>query len=194
MRRGITLIEVLVVFAIVSVLIARVWPAYMRSQEQAKVTVTSERLKNIGIALLLYREQCEAADVGTPSEMGSPLGGPAPNQLWTALRLPMESFKCASPKTSALSHSGRTGAYKCMSCPGMVSIERRAAFEEAWARQSQTHGVRMPFIVMMCHADPSTDRESPFSTHFGLGVNFAGQVLKIQKTGTWQRPEWWTGN
>lgn len=191
MRRGITLIEVLVVLAIVCVLAALAFPAFQNSREQAKVAVTTERLKNIGVALLLYREQCEAKDSGTPSEMGSPLGGFRSNDLWTVLRLPIDTFKCASPKKSVLNPIDSSGAYKCMSCPGMVGADRRSAFERSWSKSSEVHGSRMPFVVMMCHADPNTSRSSVFSTHLGLGVNFEGQFVKIRKTGTWQKPEWW---
>ena len=187
--QGLTLIEVIVVLAIVAVLAALTFPALQRSQEQSKIIVTQSRLKNIGVALILYRENLGAKDTGTPSEMGSPYMGLPPRDLPTTLKLSREVFECASPKPSAVSPVPNGRAYKCMSCPTDSEFDNQNAV--SWARLSQTYSTQLPFVVMMCHSDPRTDRHSPYSTHLGLGVNFEGQLIRKQATGTWGRPEWW---
>lgn len=176
--------EVIVVLAIVAILAALTFPTLQRSQEESKIVVTQTRLKNIGVALILYRDNYGAKDTGTASEMGSPFMGLPPRDLPTTLKLPKEVFECASPKSFP---HGR--AYKCMSCP--TYLEDNSQHEVRWAKLSQTYGTQLPFVVMMCHSDPRTDRHSPFSKHFGLGVNFEGQLIKREATGTWARPEWW---
>lgn len=189
--RGLTMLEILVVVAIVAVLAAFLYPAIQRTREQGKVAVTQQRLHQIGVALLLYREQCDAKDAGSPSQMGSPIGGLPPNDLPAVLRLPQDIFKCASPKRSTVNPLYSSQAYKCMSCSGMVSEEYRADFDKSWAHLSSTYGTQLPFVVMMCHSDPNTSRSSPLSTHYGLGVNFAGHIVKKSAKGYWQDPDWW---
>jgi prepilin-type N-terminal cleavage/methylation domain-containing protein len=54
MRRGFTLIEVLVVIAIISLLMAILMPALSRVRQQAKIIVANGELYGIGIALESY--------------------------------------------------------------------------------------------------------------------------------------------
>lgn len=54
MRRGFTLIELMVVIAIISVLAAILFPVFARAKAQAKQTTCLSNLKQIGDAMVLY--------------------------------------------------------------------------------------------------------------------------------------------
>jgi prepilin-type N-terminal cleavage/methylation domain-containing protein/prepilin-type processing-associated H-X9-DG protein len=54
-RRAFTLVELLVVVAIVAVLAALVFPAFARAKEKAKQTACSANLRQIGVAMAAYR-------------------------------------------------------------------------------------------------------------------------------------------
>lgn len=70
-RYGFTLIEVLVVVAIIALLVAILLPSLARARSQARRTVCSSQLHQIGLALMTYRESYKAfphqARVGVPN-------------------------------------------------------------------------------------------------------------------------------
>lgn len=84
-RHGITLIEVLVVIAIVGVLLALVIPAVQRIRDSASRTQCSNNLRQIGIALHLYHDACEFLPPGLSYLDGK---SPFPFMSWNTRLLP----------------------------------------------------------------------------------------------------------
>ncbi len=58
-RRGFTLIELLVVISIIALLMAILMPALMRAKEIGKRMVCCNNVRTLGIANVLYAEQCD---------------------------------------------------------------------------------------------------------------------------------------
>lgn len=82
-RTGLTLVELVVVFAIVAVLIALFLPATRRSREPARRTVCRNNLKQIGLALHNYHDVYRSFPPAyTVDDFGNPL------HSWRTLILP----------------------------------------------------------------------------------------------------------
>src|SRR5271169_449380 len=108
-RRGLTLVEILVVIAVIGVLLAMLLPALEKAREQANTVRCANNLSQIGLALLLYAQDNHNAFARSVYVAGASLafgtgavapdpfgaGGPQPNDassdafvLIRALKLP----------------------------------------------------------------------------------------------------------
>jgi prepilin-type N-terminal cleavage/methylation domain-containing protein/prepilin-type processing-associated H-X9-DG protein len=94
-HRAFTLIELLVVIAIIAILAAILFPVFQRAREAARATSCRSNLKQLGIALAMYREDYDGVNCRfrfCPDRPGDPLCwglvDPAvytgPNEVWWA--------------------------------------------------------------------------------------------------------------
>src|SRR5437016_4471637 len=61
--RGFTLIELLVVIAIIAVLAAILFPVFATAREKARQTMCASNMRQIGLALNMYREDFDGRNV-----------------------------------------------------------------------------------------------------------------------------------
>src|SRR5438876_5627723 len=59
-QRGFTLIELLVVIAIIAILAAILFPVFAQAREKARQTMCSSNMKQMGLAVEMYRQDYDA--------------------------------------------------------------------------------------------------------------------------------------
>jgi prepilin-type N-terminal cleavage/methylation domain-containing protein len=85
---GVTLIEVLVVIAIIGILMALLMPAVQSAREAARRTQCLNNLKQAGIALNTYTTATDAFPIGYIAWGNKPVEAVAPGWAWTTALLP----------------------------------------------------------------------------------------------------------
>ncbi len=115
-RDGFTLIELLVVIAIISILASMLLPALSMAKEKARTIHCLSNLKQIGVALTLYSDDCHQRLV--PAEY-NPRKGAAFDDGWPTILFNQKYL--AAPTTSGYYkvHSGGS-VYRCPS--GLPSV------------------------------------------------------------------------
>jgi len=112
-RKGFTLVELLVVIAVIAVLAAILLPVFAQAREKARQTTCLSNLKQIGTALFLYVQDY---DEGFPLQLDTPSFTDAyALHAWPALLQPYSKiydiWRCpSSPDSTPVVKSG-TGSY-----------------------------------------------------------------------------------
>jgi len=112
-RRGFTLVELLVVIAVVSVLVALLLPAIQAARESARRAVCQSNLRQVGLALTAFHEAQKSYPAGCIERR--PTGGATQRQLsWCVWLLPyldqMHTYDALDLKTPYDSLQNKTAA------------------------------------------------------------------------------------
>ena len=108
MRKAFTLIELLVVIAIIAILAAILFPVFARAKSAAKTSACASNLRQVGIALSLYRSD---SDDGYPNN-GDPY-------LWFGrhFRWPIMPYLGIGQQQKAGDVTAKSGAPQILTCP-----------------------------------------------------------------------------
>ena len=178
-RRGFTIVELLIVVAILSVMAALLFPVFAAVRLEAKTTDSKAKLHNIFLALTLYRSDWGGtSDVGDLPELGIPS---TPQLVKSAgwLGLGPEGFTsgCAT-HLSILPHKEFLFYY-----PG----EGGPKFVQA----SATYGDGLVMVVdNQCNA-ADVNVHNVYRTKRGLGVLLSGTLIDRTAQGDPYDPAWY---
>ncbi len=177
-RRGFTVLEVIVVIAIIGLLAALAAPVFVRAKRSAHETTCIANLKQAHVALELYRADWSTTEVGTPAQMGFPLSAllmfPRPEMCKG-----VDPMLCTSP-----------GAY--MQRWPEVDPEHPNYSEEGgpyWAAYIQEQGASALLVHDASHQDYCP--QSRMSTQRVLGLTLGGSVYWKIRRGDPMKSEWW---
>lgn len=175
-RSAFTLVEVIVVIAIIGLLAALAAPVFIRAKQSANETICLNNFKQFHAALELYRADWSSTDIGTPAQMGLP--------IFADDLLPLQGCRgldrqCKSP-----------GAYTVRwpstdpSTPNYT-----VAAVKAWAEYVGNFGPNSVLMFDDSHQDHCP--RSEFSRMRVLGVNLGGSVYWRVRRGNPSLHSWW---
>lgn len=172
LRFAFSLVEVLVVLAIIGICAALTYPVFTQVKRNARKAQCLHNLHQIGVAMALYRDQNGGADAGTPDEMGLPNG---------------VSWPSIFPNLRCQEHSPKGFGYTIL-YPEPGSSEARL---KSWTAYTQSQGGLSVFMYDDAH-------QSHFPISFSwenwtvLAVRLDTSVFVRTRMGVPSGYWWWT--
>lgn len=179
LRAGYSIVEVMVVVAIIAVVAALTFPMLSGSVRSAKAATTKTKLRQIFYSLELYRQEYDAGYVGDLGDLGLPsiqiiLKGANPH-----LGLPIETWK-----SDCTPHPKGIPSYRALYYypgeGGADLIENTFKMEENYILIGDDQ----------CNL-PSVNIENPFETKTGFGVASNGTLYVRKGRGRVMDTDWW---
>lgn len=160
-KDGFTILQLIVSLTILAILAAILYPVVLRSVKRAKQTSCEEKLRQISLAIELYRsDNGGAGKLGNMVFMGLP-----PHMI--NLGLPRDSYKCLGSTTRA---AGAAFTY-------MADDTRQ------WVAFVQKMGGASILVLDDNHQDNTETDQSPLVTHFAFGYTVDGNFVKRRHLG-----------
>lgn len=145
-RRGITLVELLVVITIISILASIVMPVYISSRESARKLTCLSNLRQIGIAFFMYIQEWDGYYPNTndpflwmgrkwrwPLESQLSLSSkPDPNNPWLAKEPSRDIVLCPSDSTAMYQWDYTSYAYSMCFYHTPEQINSMTQIEQTW--------------------------------------------------------------
>jgi len=176
--RAFSLIEILAVISILGALAAITYPVFTQVRRSAQKSACMSNLRQIGLAITVYRSQYDGSEVGTPAQMGLP-----PGQVAFSL---LSGLKCHG--TSSLENFG-VGYHQYWPNPG--SDQRMEAF---WAKFVGHYAGSTILIGDPSH-QPSADQLSASWQNWScLGLLLDTSVIERRRLGYPFSLLWWQLN
>ena len=153
-QRGFTLIEILIVVAIIAILAAIIFPAFSRARESGRAIACVSNLKQIGMALNMYAEDYDGfhpiagADVSWDAVDPVTGNGPWMQQLQTYLKS-KKVLRCPSDGDSEYSYFlGSRAAYLSVTPNAFAATNtRRIEFSTAFVVGGDTFSRNGSFAI-----------------------------------------------
>lgn len=176
MKQAFTLVEVLVVCAIIAALAALTFSTLLQSSESANQTTCASNLRQLWLAVAMYREENEPhSQTGSIAAMGLPPEPRLiqPEVLW--LSCPDRHFRMGSIPQN----------YLWM--PGLIGSQAEVT---DWIPISEKYEDATVLISDWQHNDDETLRLTQYEK-LGFGIELSGSLRRKKAAGPIPRLRWW---
>ncbi len=177
-KRGWSLIEILIVIVVIIVIAAISSAALAQAQNSSKSAVISSNLKQVGLAVELYRSEngFSFAESGLPSEMGVP----DPGYL---------KFEIIHPLLANWPHKKESDHIWTVELNYSYD-DASPEFTAAWLRHtSSTDG--NPVIVKDLYFSDATGSSDPYGHYRGVGLRLDSSLMAKNGYGDPFISDWW---
>lgn len=180
-QRAITLVEVLVVIAILLVLAAIISPHLATAKRSAQIQTSLSRLRQVYLAIKLYQADHDGSvTYGRRAEMGLPSRRDV--DLW----IEGKSIP-AYPRAMFLSACGQHPSDTTIGFTYWFGGSEQSDLN--WAKNVTLYEERMILVSDLQCTDPENDIYNPYDRTRALGVLLSGQLINRVRTGDSKRVE-----
>lgn len=184
--RGFTLVEIVVVIAVLAILIAITLPVWTRAKRSTYKTITMENLHQAWLALELYRQDTDpgSPNVGSSSAMGLPN---VDGFYYLRQRLQLQWWQV----------QGRIGygpIYYPFDRSDFVPTGNQEQYEwrlQNWIEYSREHESDSVIIGDFNHTEGCGQFPDPYCLFVGYGVRLNGSAVQKTSIGQIWDPTWW---
>jgi prepilin-type N-terminal cleavage/methylation domain-containing protein len=181
-HKAFTVIEVILVIAIVAALGAIVFPVIARSKKTANESVCLQRLKQYHLATTLYRDEWDGGQRGSPAQMGLPFDT-------SQVHNEREFAKCTSNLDSVgqamplgLSDLfAQSWPYLDGLGPDAIARWGNSDGGQSWKEMWEALGNQSPMYIDDSH--PDRFPVSRHSVNRAFAITFDGNIVKKRRTG-----------
>lgn len=180
LRRAFTLVETIIVIAIIATIAAILFPVFVSAKRAAQKSVCISNLRQFGQAISMYRSEYNGIDVGTPSQMGLP-----PINFGKAMPS-VAGLRCSEfdPKGHGFRHAG----YTVMWINAFGKLDNKNDF---WTKYVEHLGSGAVIISDAGHQPDEADRDYVWENWTALGLRLDGSVAVKTKRGFPFGLSWW---
>jgi prepilin-type N-terminal cleavage/methylation domain-containing protein/prepilin-type processing-associated H-X9-DG protein len=155
-RRGFTLVEVLVVIAIIGILVALLLPAIQAAREASRRTSCQNNLKQLALAGLNYHDTKRRFPVGVEMPYATPGNDPLTGGMENPFGPNWAVFMLPYFEENNLFQQARTQDY-----PGVADVANLPGYNKTWRL---VRGLKLPSLLCPSDAGPNPE---PFTDPLG---------------------------
>lgn len=186
---GLSIVEVLVALTVVALVAALIYPVVVRARQKAKETTCHGNLRQIQVAVSLYRADYGGEGTyGTPEAMGLP---PFISTLMDYGAVTKSILQCPGKPFSP----GLRQAVYSRYWPAFGPSEPRDAFMDRvradWLHTVTTMRDDTVIVGDLNHDFPGRDVHEVSVEHRAIGVTLGGQVRTAVRSGSPLSIRWW---
>jgi prepilin-type N-terminal cleavage/methylation domain-containing protein len=189
LKSGFTLVELLTVLAILAVIAAISYPVFLNSRKSALTTVTDSNLRQVWLALQLYRADYEATakDTGSSSEMGFPNRDQAA-RLLTDMDLDWRQVRWREGRQVFLGPIYYPFDESDISPNNPVQMRQ---WLQEWLRHSNERQGNAVLLADFNRTEGCRVYDYLTCMLSGRGITLNGDLIQKRATGTYALPAWW---
>lgn len=181
-RKGLTVIELLVVISILVILTAITYPSLSAAKHRAKITASAAKLKQVYTWLHIYRNGYgEEVAYGYPAQMGLPDKSGFGEPAWMTAPSPCGNHPVLQKDTRA---------FILTTLCNSTDADRPRCLKSVADDIVLYHENYVLLMDLNC-TDPNNNYNARFQEKFGIGIMLGGNLKTRRAIGDVFKPGWW---